>query len=294
MSLKIEKPQKEEVWNIKPLPGYVCKWKDIKVDGGFSEEFRKCFVNVCHCEELPPPLEDLEQDEIAAQLDAGNPSFRIPMSVGEMDCVRDHSNENSVKIDVLVNSTFYKKRLASADDVFFRHLLALIFCDLIKSRHGIDLDPLKPIILRNRVAVGDLEVQRINKKPEQRVVQELNHEDSARMKKVTEDQKKDDHIQELNELKQEIFGLKSIQGTRIRLFDGKRLEISMRCELDGKPISDPKRLNLLLNPTRCLVTLDNSRSLFDFGLPFHIDLETAKSKFNHEKFSLVISANIAL
>ncbi|CAA98456.4 PIH1 N-terminal domain-containing protein [Caenorhabditis elegans] len=291
MDLKIEKKEEAETWLIKPLPGYVCKWKDVKINGIVNDEYRKCFVNVCHCEQLPPPIDDFDQDEIAAQLDAGNPSFRIPMSVGEIDCVKDHSDENSIKIDVLVNSTFYKKRLASPNDAFFRHLLCLIFCDLVKDRHSIDLDPLKPIVLRNRVSVGELEVQKIHKKPEKQIVEEMYQEDKVRMEKEEKKQVGNDDVAEM---KNEMFGLKHIDGTRIRLFDGDRLEISMRCELNGEPIKDPRRLELQLNPTRCLVTLDKSRSLYDFGLPFHINPSTAKSKFNHEKFTLVVSANILL
>ncbi|EFP08918.1 hypothetical protein CRE_18068 [Caenorhabditis remanei] len=291
MSIKIEKPVKEETWNIKPLPGYVCKWKEVKIDGVVTEESRKCFINVCHCEELPPPIDDLEQEEIAAQLDTGKPTFRIPMSIGEMDCVKDNSNENSIKIDVLVNSTFYKKRLASHDDAFFRHLLALIFCDLIKDKHGLDLDPLKPIILRNRVVVGELEVQKVNKKPERQIVEEMYQEDLKRMEKEAERQEKQ---MEMMEIKKEMFGVKNVEGVRIRLFEGKRLEISLRCELEGKKIEDPMRLGLLLNANRCLVTLDKSRSLFDIGLPFDIDANSAKSKFISEKCSLIISAPIVL
>uniref|UniRef100_A0A1I7TS72 PIH1 domain-containing protein n=1 Tax=Caenorhabditis tropicalis TaxID=1561998 RepID=A0A1I7TS72_9PELO len=291
MDLKIRKPESAGVWHIKPLPGYVCKWKDVKINGLLAEESRKCFVNICHCEELPPPIDDLDQEEVAAQLDSGKPKFRIPMTVGEIDCVKDKSNEDSIKIDVLVNSIFYKKRLSSPDDAFFRHLVSMIFCDLIKDKHGIDLDPWKPVILRNRISVGDLEVQRVNKTPESQIVEEMYQADKVRMEKLAKEQESRDDV---IELKNEIFGIKLVEGTRLRLFDGKRLEISMRCEIQGRPVEDPSRLELLLNPTRCLVKLDKSRSLYDFGLPFNVDPKTAKSKFNKEKLSLVVSANIVL
>ncbi|EGT37930.1 hypothetical protein CAEBREN_32379 [Caenorhabditis brenneri] len=114
MDIKLQKPESGGIWLIKPIPGYVCKWKDVKIHGLLSKEYRKCFVNVCHCEELPPPLDDLDQvsnfiiqfskkkrfikEAIAAQFDSGKPTFRIPMSVGEVDCVKDKSNEDSMKL----------------------------------------------------------------------------------------------------------------------------------------------------------------------------------------------------
>lgn len=38
-----------------------------------------------------------------------------------------------------------------------------------------------------------------------------------------------------------MLGVRKIEGVSVRLFDGKRLEISMRSELNGNVINDPRR-----------------------------------------------------
>uniref|UniRef100_A0A8R1IPJ7 PIH1 domain-containing protein n=2 Tax=Caenorhabditis japonica TaxID=281687 RepID=A0A8R1IPJ7_CAEJA len=98
--LKISNPSETEddTWIVRPVPGYVCKWKDVKIDGAVGEETRKCFVNVCHCEQLPPPIDDLNEEEVAAQFDSGNVTFRVPIVVGEIECVKDRKEENSIKV----------------------------------------------------------------------------------------------------------------------------------------------------------------------------------------------------
>ncbi|CAI2354720.1 unnamed protein product [Caenorhabditis sp. 36 PRJEB53466] len=276
MNLKFEKPTKEDTWLIKPIPGFVCKWKNVKIDGLLGEETQKCFVNVCHCKELPPPMKDLDPEQLAEMFDKKDRSYTIPMTVGELDCVKDRKEANSIKIDVVVNSIFYEKRLASIDATFFRHLVSLFFCSMIEEKHGFHLDPMDAVMLRNRTFVGELEMQNVQKTPAKRVVEEVEADE------------------EVEEIKQTMFGMQKIDGVTINLLDGKRLEVSMLCEKGGKAIDNPRRLKLKMTPTRCFVMLDQRQHFLDFGLPFEIDVATAESKFVAETKNLVVSADIVI
>lgn len=56
---------------------------------------------------------------------------------------------------------------------------------------------MKPIVLRNRVSVGELEVQKIHKKPEKQIVEEMYQEDKVRMEKEEKKQVGNDDVAEM-------------------------------------------------------------------------------------------------
>ncbi|VDO79442.1 unnamed protein product [Heligmosomoides polygyrus] len=144
----------------------------------YGESNKKCFLNVCHCEELPPPTDDIDEDQLAARIDKGDVGYRIPVSIGELDSVVDNKNENQPKIDVLVNSVFYEKRLAPPAAEFFRHFFCMVVCGAVEEKHHIKLNPNKCVKLKNRVVMGSIEPMRISKRPLVPVIQEL-QSDSA-------------------------------------------------------------------------------------------------------------------
>ncbi|VDK27700.1 unnamed protein product [Anisakis simplex] len=73
-------------------------------------------------------------------MDSEDPSrYRIPLSVGEIECIRDNKGENAAKIDVIVNTNFFTNRLQKSE--FFRHLLLLVTSEAIKKKHAIELNP---------------------------------------------------------------------------------------------------------------------------------------------------------
>ncbi|CAB3397769.1 unnamed protein product [Caenorhabditis bovis] len=161
MTIKMEKQEQEEAWIVKPVPGYVCKWKNVKIDSIGGEESRKCFVNVCHCQQIPPPITDLNEEELAAKLDSGDNSYRIPICIGDLECIRDKKDENAIK-------------------------------------HCINLDPMASITLKNRTVVGEIEAFRLKKSPEQRVVEEIAEEGNSTLENPSSTQREKSENSEIS------------------------------------------------------------------------------------------------
>lgn len=68
--------------------------------GGNSAQ--KVFINVCHCSQLPPPTEDIDEDELAERLDSQmEPHFKIPICIGNLEEIYDKNNEPSIKVSIL-------------------------------------------------------------------------------------------------------------------------------------------------------------------------------------------------
>ncbi|VDD93813.1 unnamed protein product [Enterobius vermicularis] len=117
-------------------------------------------------------MEDLDEDQVAEILDSSDASkYKVPLCIGELECVRDNKDENSAKIDVVVNSGFFKKRLEKSE--FFRQLLLLLASEAIKKKHGIIIECKDAIRLKNRKVMGEISSHRIRKRPEQSVIEEL-------------------------------------------------------------------------------------------------------------------------
>ncbi|PAV90278.1 hypothetical protein WR25_14282 [Diploscapter pachys] len=280
--LKIEDT---ETWLVTPIPGYVLKFKTVKMKDvlGEPEDGRKCFINVCHCSQLPPPMEILDEDELAKRIDTGDYTYRIPLSVGELDCVRDHNNENSIKIDVLVNSVFYEKCLAPANAKFFQHFFAMVLCDAVQEKHQIELNPNKAIRLQNRRKMGEIENMRVKKKPKNHAIQEIEEPtQNLKIQEVLEDIAPEAPWNKLD----------ALPGLKMRLFDGQRLEISMDLTNIEPPVEDEKRLRLDISKFDVRLLLDNQRSLYHFSVPLPLDPDTAKSRLILEKQKLVVTTEL--
>ncbi|KAL6742616.1 hypothetical protein Aduo_015748 [Ancylostoma duodenale] len=237
---------------------------------GETDEHR-CFLNVCHCEQLPPPTDDIDEDELAARIDNGDLGYRIPVSIGELDSVVDSKNRNQPKIEVLVNSVFYEKRLAPPEANFFRHFFCMVVCDAIEEKHHLKLDPNKCIKLKNRTVMGSIEPMRITKRPVAPVIQEISSSSS------------DVQVSNLLEAKQPA-------GVRLRLRKGSCLEGEL--SLKGVDLSSVQRLRLRVNRDRIVLLADNTRSLHDFCVPFYLDPTNVQHKLNADLTRLAFSVPI--
>uniref|UniRef100_A0A7I5EC60 PIH1 domain-containing protein n=1 Tax=Haemonchus contortus TaxID=6289 RepID=A0A7I5EC60_HAECO len=267
MNLKLE--EKPEAWHVTPTPGYVLKFNEVDMKLVFGEsEPHKCFLNVCHCEELPPPTDDIDEEELAARIDKGDVGYRIPLSIGELDSVVDNKNVNQPKIDVLVNSVFYEKRLAPPAANFFRHFFCMVVCDAIEEKHHLKLDPKKCVKLKNRTVMGCIEPMKINKRPVAPVIQELaSNVTQAKTPKVTQQ-----------------------ACVSIRLLKGTHLEVEL--SLKKEEIRSVRRLRLRINRDRIVLLADNTKSLHDFCVPFYMDSSKVRHKFIPETAKLKFSVPI--
>ncbi|TKR60240.1 hypothetical protein L596_027518 [Steinernema carpocapsae] len=166
----IEKGEKgDDTWVVHPNAGYVLKFKNVKQNVNLiretsDESGHKLFINVCHCNELPNVMNDLDEEECGLALLEESGSYKVPISIGEVETSTDNHGETCQKIDLVVNSTYYYKRLDIKSE-FYRQVLLLIMSEAIVAKYGIKLDPTKAIQLRNRKVVGELSTQRIRKQP---------------------------------------------------------------------------------------------------------------------------------
>uniref|UniRef100_A0A0R3RS27 PIH1 domain-containing protein n=1 Tax=Elaeophora elaphi TaxID=1147741 RepID=A0A0R3RS27_9BILA len=243
-----------DAWNVHPIPGYVVKFREVCSNSRTLLVKEKCklFLNICHCSQLPPP-EDLSEDEVAKVLDSSEPSkYRIPLCVGDVEMVLDGKGEHSVKIDVIVNSTFYLTQLEKSE--FFRQLLLLVVSEAVEKKHGIKIDG--AIKLKNRKCMGDLGAQRIRKKPREAFIREI------------------ESVEQLEEpMHEEYFFPKNCL---LLLRNGKQLEVNLKFSNVEPPIENTDRLNIRMNDDHLLIILDRKQTILDIYFPVKVDYKKAE------------------
>ncbi|CAI4223558.1 unnamed protein product [Auanema sp. JU1783] len=258
-----------DCWLIHPRAGYVIKFKEAQVIELDGPQMRKCFVNLCHSVEVPSPIEDLDQDTLAQRIDQGDFSYRVPISIGEIGHVTDNKNESCMKIDVLINTIFFEKRLDIPKSDFFRHFITLVLCDAIEQKHSIKLDANDAIILTNRKKMGELDVMKLLKKPDNNFIATINENN---IEEPYEDPRWD--------------------GITVKILKNCKIEIKLSLSNIEPPVDNPARLRLQIGSNRVVVLLDNHRSLYDFCIPFVMDYNVARSKLSTNKQSLFISTDV--
>uniref|UniRef100_A0A183BSR2 PIH1 domain-containing protein n=1 Tax=Globodera pallida TaxID=36090 RepID=A0A183BSR2_GLOPA len=148
----------EDTWTVYPTEGICIKFREAHfpasshISGPSSAKF---FINLAHCTELPPPQRHAELgEEAVAKLLADDPdAFRIPICVGELDrSAEDNNGETVSKVDVLLNSEFFHKRISESE--FFRQLTIRIICEAIEAKHSVRVDIGRQIILRNKKCIA--------------------------------------------------------------------------------------------------------------------------------------------
>ncbi|EJD76660.1 hypothetical protein, variant [Loa loa] len=216
----------------------------------------KLFLNICHCAQLPPP-EDLSEDEVAKLLDSSDPSrYRIPLCVGNVEVVLDRKGEDSVKIDVVINSTFYLTQLKKSE--FFRQLLLLVASEAVEKKHDIKIDVKGAIKLKNRKCMGDLSAQRIRKKPQEAFIREI------------------EAVKQSEEPIQEQYFLP--KNCLLLLRNGKQLEVNLKLTSVEPPVKNIDRLNIRMNDDHLLIILDRKQTILDIYFPVKVDYKRVEVK----------------
>uniref|UniRef100_A0A915PY48 D-lactate dehydrogenase (cytochrome) n=1 Tax=Setaria digitata TaxID=48799 RepID=A0A915PY48_9BILA len=250
----------KDAWVVHPIPGYVLKFKEVSFNCHTLMVKEKCkfFLNICHCAQLPPPL-DLSEDEVAKLLDSTDPSrYRIPLCVGDVEVVLDRKGENSIKVmtDVIVNSTFYLMQLEKSE--FFRQLLLLVVSEAIEKKHDIKVDVKEAIKLKNRKCMGDLSAQRIRKRPREAFIKEVEPI------KQSEEQLPEQHFLPKYCL--------------LLLRNGRQLEVNLKLGSVKPPIKSIDRLSIRMNDDHLLIILDRRQTILDIYFPVKVDYKKAAGK----------------
>ena len=84
---------------VQPTPGCVIKFKKAKLLFSHEDDL-KCFINVAHCLEVPDPDVDAEEEEMVKMMRIDTERFKLPLSLGELDCVKDKQEQNSLKVSI--------------------------------------------------------------------------------------------------------------------------------------------------------------------------------------------------
>uniref|UniRef100_A0A0N5AWC4 PIH1 domain-containing protein n=1 Tax=Syphacia muris TaxID=451379 RepID=A0A0N5AWC4_9BILA len=270
----------DEAWVVHPCPGYVVKFKQVNLGSELFTDNNgyKLFLNICHCEEMPTPIDDLDEDKVASILDSEDPSkYKIPICIGDLECVRDNKNENAAKIDVVVNSVFFKKRLETSE--FFRQLLLLVASEAIKSKHDITLACRDAIRLKNRRVMGEISAHRIRKKPANPVIEEVSQEvvDTVCANRVG-----DSNVD---------VSQRGDKNCQITLFNGCQLEIKYKLHKIDDDVLKTGNFHVLLNDDR-LVVRNGLRVVSEIFVPFNMEYEKAKALLKYDQKILVITVPV--
>uniref|UniRef100_A0A0R3QVU9 PIH1 domain-containing protein n=1 Tax=Brugia timori TaxID=42155 RepID=A0A0R3QVU9_9BILA len=197
------------------------------------------------------------QDEVAKLLDSSDPSkYRIPLCVGDVEVVLDRKGEDSVKIDVIVNSTFYLVQLEKSE--FFRQLLLLVISEAVEKKHDITIDVKGAIKLKNRKCVGDLSAQRIRKKPREAFIREV------------------ESVKQSEGPIHEQYCLP--KNCLLILRDGRQLEVNLKLASVVPSIKNTDRLNVRMNDDHLLIILDRKQTILDIYFPVKVDYKRVEAK----------------
>ncbi|VDK80777.1 unnamed protein product [Litomosoides sigmodontis] len=234
-----------DAWIVHPTPGYVIKFKEI-------------LFKLLKRLKLPESTNHLLlKDEVAKLLDSSDSSrYRIPLCVGDVEVVLDRKGEDSVKIDVIINSTFYLTQLEKSE--FFRQLLLLVVSEAVEKKHDIKIDVKEAIKLKNRKCMGDLNAQRIRKRPQEAFIREV------------------ESVKQSEEPVREQYYLP--KNCLLLLRDGRQLEVNLKFAGVEPPIENSDRLNIHMNDDHLLIILDRKQTILDIYFPMKVDYKRVEVK----------------
>lgn len=167
---------------VKPVAGFCIK--------AFQEKNeKKIFINICHTEGIPTPL-DITELELTDILQSDEPhSYKVPMSLSDPRLTVDRSGKQEMACDIAVNSTFFKK--IEKPGLFQNFFITLIF-EALENKYDIEVQAETWLILKNRTVFGSLVSHRIQDRDAQRVkeYQEGKTDSAGDRRLVTDDTSK--------------------------------------------------------------------------------------------------------
>lgn len=128
------------------------------------------FVNIGHCPQLPPPIEDLDEEVLLRKLETDPAQIKIPLSIGNLENTVDKTGIKARKVDVIISSIYYKKRVEKSE--FYRQLIFMIVIPEIELKHSLVIDAKEHTILRKNNVWDEMRTQYIRKTPGECLIQE--------------------------------------------------------------------------------------------------------------------------
>ncbi|GMT10491.1 hypothetical protein PFISCL1PPCAC_1788, partial [Pristionchus fissidentatus] len=271
-----------------PIEGYALKFKQVnqEVDPELEPSYIKAFINVYHSPDIPEPSREVSPHEIIHLMNGTTDHhlFDIPFVLCKfVDVVIDKSNENSMKFDVSVSSSFYEKYLEDIRGPHRRFLTSKI-CEAIKESFHFVVNHWEAIYL-NRKTMGDVpdaqaleifqwrknmisEIKKPAPSPQKKPMVTISDESTPI------DEEPIDMDGEYMPGGPDLYTIPQNDRVRIRIIDGKKLEIRIKVySFDG----------LRLTMSRDHLSLRNRfKSIVDFHYCIPIDKTKAKTIIHEE------------
>uniref|UniRef100_A0A0K0EZZ7 PIH1 domain-containing protein n=1 Tax=Strongyloides venezuelensis TaxID=75913 RepID=A0A0K0EZZ7_STRVS len=284
----------KDVYYIQPLEGYCSKFKECHFEEGVvnvegmimkQQDNLKFFINVCHCVEIPPPLDDYTEDILSEKLDTNMEDVKIPMSVSELHTCQTNKNEDALKVDVLINSGFYGSRVA--DSLFIRQFIIVVACELISEKHKITLDPSESIELKNKKHIGELMIQKVRKTPAEAGIKEIKDEKII----LLEDDNKGDGVT-FDEFEKIIHGKEDLPNVNMYINQATRiLKVNITLSED---VTKEEDIMVKMNSDRIVVIIHKKSKAAEMYSRFLMDYKKAKLKFDSTSRLLSISVPVIM
>lgn len=114
----------------------------------------KFFVNICHTDEMPAPI-DITEAELHKLIEDQRPSeFKVPLSMTKPRECMDKSKKSVEVCDVAVNSDFYMTKIKPGS-FFYEFLISVVF-ELVEQRYKLLIDVDNFVVLKNRQFIDQL------------------------------------------------------------------------------------------------------------------------------------------
>ncbi|XP_043482281.1 PIH1 domain-containing protein 1-like [Leptopilina heterotoma] len=137
---------------VKPMPGVCAKMR--------TETGEKGFINICHTENIPAP-EDISDEKLVSVATSDNPTFVIPMSIGQERLESDKGGSLCPAYDIAINTQFFLK---CQDNKIFMIFTTQVMVDAINKKFAKTYEYDNCVILKNRKVLGKLQQHRIEKR----------------------------------------------------------------------------------------------------------------------------------
>lgn len=127
---------------------------------------KKIFINICHTDGIPAPVDITEQD-LTDILQGDEPhSYKVPMSLSDPRLASDKTGKQETACDIAINTKFFKK--IEKGGLFQNFFITLIF-EALDNKYNIEISEDNWTILKNRTVFGSLVPHRIQDRDVQKV-----------------------------------------------------------------------------------------------------------------------------
>lgn len=136
---------------IRPQMGFCIKGFQVKNN-------KKIFINICHTDGIPAPVDITEQD-LTDILQGNEPhSYKVPMSLSDPRLATDKTGKQETACDIAINTKFFKK--IEKGGLFQNFFITLIF-EALDNKYDMEISEDNWTILKNRTVFGSLVQHRI-------------------------------------------------------------------------------------------------------------------------------------